>query len=243
MVFVWKFGSLEAWRLGGATEVKARPAAPGGDETGRGAGAPRRTENGEQSARKRATDRPLYRGFVHRAFTRAPASPASPVSPAGASFWHVVDVPGVQGELLPAGAWGSRGCRENFSLPGRGAAPHIPISQSPNQPIPFCVLCVLCDFQSILAVLHPSPFVPLRGSSCPFVSAPQGKPSTPSQRPRLLRFFVSSWKVRSDFACITNCIMLSSSPAMETQPGFRHPFVYEKARTITCLTSRAPPSV
>ena len=41
-----------------------------------------------------------------------------------------------------------RGCRENFSLPGRGAAPHtLPISQSSNP------LCVLCDFQSILAVL------------------------------------------------------------------------------------------
>ena len=127
-----------------------------------------------------------------------------------------------------------RGCRENFSLPGRGAAPHIPISQSPNQPIPFCVLCVLCDFQSILAVLLPSWF---------FVSAPQGKPSTPSQRPRPLRLFVSSWKEGSDFSCILAHVMLSSSPAMETQPGFRHPFVYEKARTITCLTSRAPPSV
>ena len=44
------------------------------------------------------------------------------------------------------------------------------------------------------------------------------------------------------FACIVGHVMLSSSPAMETRPGFRHPFVYEKARTTPCLTSRAPPS-
>ena len=36
MAFVWKFGSLEAWRLGGAPEVEARTAASGGDETARG---------------------------------------------------------------------------------------------------------------------------------------------------------------------------------------------------------------
>ena len=30
---VWKFGGLEVWRLGGATEVEARAAALGGDET------------------------------------------------------------------------------------------------------------------------------------------------------------------------------------------------------------------
>ena len=41
---------------------------------------------------------------------------------------------GVQGELLPAGAWGS--------------APHLPINQSPNHPKSLCVLRVLCDFQS-----------------------------------------------------------------------------------------------
>ena len=33
--------------------------------------------------------------------------PASPESPVGRAYWHVADVPGVQGELLPAGAWGS----------------------------------------------------------------------------------------------------------------------------------------
>ena len=50
-------------------------------------------------------------------------------------LWHVADVPGVQGELLPAGAWGS--------------APHPSnqlISQSANQPnssCPFVVLRVL----------------------------------------------------------------------------------------------------
>ena len=59
--------------------------------------------------------------------------------------WHVADVPGVQGELLPAGAWGSAPCR------AWGNAPH-PL-QSANQPINpnplcvLCVLCVLCDFQ------------------------------------------------------------------------------------------------
>ena len=97
----------------------------------------RRTENGEQNARKRATDRLQYSALVRR--------------PAGAflnllnllyllcglrvAFWHVADVPGVQGELLPAGAWGS--------------APHLsylPICQSSKIPfVPFVVLCVLCD--------------------------------------------------------------------------------------------------
>ena len=53
-----------------------------------------------------------------------------------------------------------RGCRENFSLPGRGVAPHtFPICQSPNQLISqiLCVLRVLCDFQNILAVLPREP--------------------------------------------------------------------------------------
>ena len=69
--------------------------------------------------------------------------------------------------------------------------------------VSFVVLCVFCG-KSTLAVLSavvdpksapiyeicgphsgsPSPFVFLRGSSCTFVSAPQGNPSTPSQRPR-----------------------------------------------------------
>ena len=62
---------------------------------------------------------------------------------AGLSFayWHVADVPVVQGELLPAGVWGS--------------APH-PIILSSNLPIPFVsfvVLCVLCG-KSTLAVLR-----------------------------------------------------------------------------------------
>ena len=43
--------------------------------------------------------RSLAHGLVRRAFTRAPASPESPVSPAGPSFWHVADVPPVQGQL------------------------------------------------------------------------------------------------------------------------------------------------
>ena len=38
--------------------------------------------------------------------------PASPESPVGHAYWHVADVPGVQGELLPAGAWGSAPPRE-----------------------------------------------------------------------------------------------------------------------------------
>ena len=41
---------MEAWRLGGATEVEARAAALGGDETVRGADAPRRTENGRTAS-------------------------------------------------------------------------------------------------------------------------------------------------------------------------------------------------
>ena len=43
-----------------------------------------------------------------------PIGPMRPICPTALSFWHVADVPGVQGELLPAGAWGS--------------APHPPIS-------------------------------------------------------------------------------------------------------------------
>ena len=41
--------------------------------------------------------------------------------------WHVADVPGVQGELLPAGVWGS------------APLPNQLISQSANQPIPLRV--------------------------------------------------------------------------------------------------------
>ena len=61
--FVWKFGGLEAWRVGGAPEVEARATAMGGDETGRALARPgersvqaRRakpstaTENGERNA-------------------------------------------------------------------------------------------------------------------------------------------------------------------------------------------------
>ena len=41
-----------------------------------------------------------------------------------------------------------RGCRENFSLPGRGAAPHtFPISQSANPPkSPLCPLWFFVSF-------------------------------------------------------------------------------------------------
>ena len=45
-----------------------------------------------------------------------------------------------------------RGCRENFSLPGRGAAPHTFQSsnhqtfQSANQPLPLCPLWLLVTF-------------------------------------------------------------------------------------------------
>ena len=57
MQAVWKLGSLEVWKLGGATEVEARAAALGGDEASRCATTtknkgrltpPRRTENGER---------------------------------------------------------------------------------------------------------------------------------------------------------------------------------------------------
>ena len=41
--------------------------------------------------------------------------------------WHVADVPGVQGELPPAGVWGS------------APLPNQLISQSANQPIPLRV--------------------------------------------------------------------------------------------------------
>ena len=64
----------------------------------------------------------------------SPASLESPVR-LRIAFWHVADVPGVQGELLPAGAWGS--------------APHLF-----NLPIPLCPLWILVSFvENTLAVL------------------------------------------------------------------------------------------
>ena len=56
---------MDVWKLGGATEVEARAAALGGDETVRGADAP--TENGERkdcqcgNRRLRRTQRPQRR--------------------------------------------------------------------------------------------------------------------------------------------------------------------------------------
>ena len=47
-------------------------------------------------------------------------------------LWHVADVPGVQGELLPAGAWGS--------------APHPPISQSAKIPFVSFVSFVISKY-------------------------------------------------------------------------------------------------
>ena len=71
----------------------------------------------------------------------APVSPESPAPPAEASLlfhrasWHVHRTClRVQGVSPPAGAWGS--APQPFNQL---------ISQSPNQPLPLCVLCVLCD--------------------------------------------------------------------------------------------------
>ena len=61
----------------------------------------------------RASHAMLWFGGVLRR-SRRPICPIRPICPTALSFWHVADVPGVQGELLPAGAWGS--------------APHLPIS-------------------------------------------------------------------------------------------------------------------
>ena len=94
-----------------------------------------------------------------------------------------------------------RGCRENFSLPGCGAAPHIPSIPTPFHPTqsacastppasvslcPLCAplcspksafpaLCVLCDFQSFW-----QSFVHLRGPSC---SSCQPRRANPPQFP------------------------------------------------------------
>ena len=55
--------------------------------------------------------------------------------------WHVADVPGVQGELLPAGVWGQRPTFSNYQFSNQL------ISQLPF--VSFVILCVLCDdFQS-----------------------------------------------------------------------------------------------
>ena len=113
-----------------------------------------------------------------------------------AALWHVADVPGVQGELLPAGVWGS--------------APHLPISESAKisfvsfvflavEGLAFWACTVISNHSGSPAggsrpligfnlrnrrfPSSQSFFVNLRGSSWFFVSAPQGKPSTLSQRP------------------------------------------------------------
>ena len=88
-----------------------------------------------------------------------------------------------------------RGCRENFSLPGRGAAPHT--LQSPNSlfhPTPqacastppasvsLCPLCApLCSPKSAVP-----PFVSLCGSSCPscFSKNIPPPPTTPPVAPQ-----------------------------------------------------------
>ena len=57
----WKFGSLEVWRLGGATEVEARTAAFGGDETERCAADTKRTKNHEDTRRTDRGNRRLRR--------------------------------------------------------------------------------------------------------------------------------------------------------------------------------------
>ena len=93
------------------------------------------TENGEQNARQARDWQATVRKSIAAAFYRV------------VQLARPSDVPGVQGELLPAGAWGS--------------APHLLISQSAKIPfVSFAVLCVLCG-KSILAV-----FVNLCGPSC-----------------------------------------------------------------------------
>ena len=52
----WKLGSLEVWRLGGATEVKARPAALGGDETERCAAITVQAQRAKPSTAKNTKD-------------------------------------------------------------------------------------------------------------------------------------------------------------------------------------------
>ena len=53
-----------------------------------------------------------------------------------------------------------RGCREKFSLPGCGAAPHISDKQLPNEP------CAV-RHPFVISEIRRACFVNLRGSSCP----------------------------------------------------------------------------
>ena len=136
----WKFGSLEAWKLGfpqcappvarkGAPAFPVSPESPVGRASwhiadvpgvqGRGALRPDRTRG--KRDRQTTVRESIAVTFYCDVLQARPS-----------------DVPGVQGELLPAGAWGS--------------APHLPINQSPNHPKSLCVLCVLSDFQNTLAV-------------------------------------------------------------------------------------------
>ena len=58
----WRLGSLEVWRLGGATEVKARPAALGGDETERCAAITKNTKDHKETpCRREAPNLPRLR--------------------------------------------------------------------------------------------------------------------------------------------------------------------------------------
>ena len=91
---------------------------PGVQERGALRPGERRTENGEQNARQARDWQATVRKSIAAAFYRVVQLARST-----ASFsWHVHRT--------------CRGCRENFSLPGRGAAPHT--FQSAN------FLCALC---------------------------------------------------------------------------------------------------
>ena len=142
----------------------------------RGADAPQRTEN-----RERRTERPCGatdKVVVRERRSRRLICPVRPICPIAAfwqemlecatakalcraassvALWHVADVPGVQGELLPAGVW--------------GGAPHPQstnqlISQSANQLIPACGSTpLICSKSAESAV--PSHWQSLRGLFSP----------------------------------------------------------------------------
>ena len=154
MVF-WKLGGLEAWKLGGAPEVEARAAAFGGDETARGADAPRRTENGERRT-ERASARRIGRCTGDLSVARLRALLHLLIS-----CWGVL----LARRRRAGGAGRTSPCRGVGQRPTFQSA-NLPISQFPF--VSFVSFVIFNPFWQSFT-LHPSPFT-LRAPSWFFVS-------------------------------------------------------------------------